>query len=118
MFLEDSIVGLQLCQELHLALLDKISELFSAVLQQASVRDEPLCYAAVKVSKEQKWAQIILVFFHVTVDVVHISLQVCLQMFQLLSREIAPLVWDNQHMVPTMQTILQALLEIILGKVF
>lgn len=52
MFLEDSIVGLQVCQELHLALLDKISELFSAVLQQGSLRDEPLCYAAVKVSKE------------------------------------------------------------------
>lgn len=63
MFLEDSIVGLQVCQELHLALLNKISELLSAVLQQASLRDEPLCYAAVKVSKEQKWAQIILVPF-------------------------------------------------------
>lgn len=56
--------------------------------------------------------------FHVEVDVVHISLQVCLQMFQLLSREIAPLVWAKQHMGPTVQTILQALLEIILGKVF
>lgn len=46
------------------------------------------------------------------------SLQVCLQMFQLLSRQIAALVWDKQHRDSTVQTILQALLEIILGKVF
>lgn len=46
------------------------------------------------------------------------SLQVCLQMFQLLSSEIAALVWDKEHEGPTVQTILQALLGIILGKVF
>lgn len=56
--------------------------------------------------------------FHVVVDVIHLSLQVCLQVFQLLSREIAALVWDKEHRGPTVQTILQALLEIILGKVF
>lgn len=57
-------------------------------------------------------------FIHVAVDVIRMSVQVCLQMFQLLSREIAALVWDKQHRGPTVQTILQALLEIILGKVF
>lgn len=56
--------------------------------------------------------------FHLAVDVSRLSLQVCLQMFQLLSREIAALVWDKQHSSPTVQTVLQALLEIILGKVF
>lgn len=61
MFLEDSIVGLQVCQELHPALLTKVSELLSTVLQQAPLRDGPLCYAAVKVAKEQKWTQIRLV---------------------------------------------------------
>lgn len=43
--------------------------------------------------------------------------QVCLQMFQLLSGEIAALVWDMKHDCPTVQTILQALIEIIQGKV-
>lgn len=56
--------------------------------------------------------------FHVAVGVSRMSLQVCLQMFQLLSREIAALVWDKQDGGPTVQTILQALLEIILGKVY
>lgn len=49
---------------------------------------------------------------------IRMFLQVCLRMFQLLSREIAALVWDKQHRGPAVQTILQALLEIILGKVF
>lgn len=49
MFLEDSTVGLQVCQELHLTLLIKVSELFSTLMQQAPLRDGPLCYAAVKV---------------------------------------------------------------------
>lgn len=56
--------------------------------------------------------------FYVGVDVVPVFLQACLQMFQLLSREISALVWDKQHGGPAVQTILQALLEIILGKVF
>ncbi|XP_029685958.1 thyroid adenoma-associated protein homolog isoform X2 [Takifugu rubripes] len=89
MFLEDSAIGLQVWQELHLSLVNKVSELFSTVLQQGSFRDGPLCYAAVKV---------------------------CLQMFQLLSNEIAALVWDKEHAGPTLQTILQALIGIILGK--
>lgn len=118
MFLEDSIVGLQVCQQLHLALLNKVSELFSTVLHQASLRDGPLCYAAVKVPKEKKRAQIRTCPFQVAVNVIRMSVQVCLQMFQLLSREIAALVWDKQHRGPTVQMILQALLEIILGKVF
>lgn len=53
-----------------------------------------------------------------SVDAICISLQVCLQMFQLLSNEIAALVWDKEHASPTLQTILQALIGIILGKVF
>lgn len=53
-----------------------------------------------------------------TVDAICISLQVCLQMFQLLSNEMAALVWDKEHAGPTLQTILQALMGIILEKVF
>ncbi|XP_051278992.1 thyroid adenoma-associated protein homolog [Dicentrarchus labrax] len=89
MFLEDSAVGREVWRESFRSLLNKVSELFPVVLQQESLRDGPLCYIAVKV---------------------------CLQVFQLLSSEVAPLVWDKNHGGPTVQTILQALMDIILGK--
>ncbi|XP_029365595.1 thyroid adenoma-associated protein homolog isoform X2 [Echeneis naucrates] len=89
MFLEDSTVGRDVWKNSYLFLLKKVSELFPVVLQQESARDGPLCYIAVKV---------------------------CLQTFQLLSSEVAPLVWDKEHTDPTVQKILQALMDIILGK--
>lgn len=45
------------------------------------------------------------------------SLQLCLQIFQLLSSEVAPLVWDEAHSSSAVQKILQALMDIILGQV-
>lgn len=117
MFLEDSAIGLQVWQELHLSLVKKVSELFSTILHQGSFRDGPLCYVAVKVPEEQKRAQLWTCSFHIAVDAICISLQVCLQMFQLLSNEIAALVWEKVHEGPTVQTILQALIGIILAKV-
>ncbi|XP_020513692.2 tRNA (32-2'-O)-methyltransferase regulator THADA [Labrus bergylta] len=89
MFLEDSTVGREVCRESHLSLLSKVSQLFPAALQQESLRDGPLCYIAVKM---------------------------CLQIFQLLSREVAPLVWDKNHVSPDVQKILQALMDIVLGQ--
>ncbi|XP_040897367.1 thyroid adenoma-associated protein homolog [Toxotes jaculatrix] len=89
MFLEDSAVGRKVWGESYLSLLNKVSELFPIVLQQESLRDGPLCYIAVKV---------------------------CLQTFQLLSSEVAPLVWDTEHGSPAVQKILQALMDIILGQ--
>uniref|UniRef100_A0A3Q3F285 Si:ch211-225b11.4 n=1 Tax=Labrus bergylta TaxID=56723 RepID=A0A3Q3F285_9LABR len=89
MFLEDSTVGREVCRESHLSLLSKVSQLFPAALQQESLRDGPLCYVA---------------------------LQMCLQIFQLLSREVAPLVWDKNHVSPDVQKILQALMDIVLGQ--
>ncbi|XP_044051427.1 thyroid adenoma-associated protein homolog isoform X2 [Siniperca chuatsi] len=91
MFLEDSTVGREVWRESYLSLLMKVSELFPVVLKQESLRDGPLCYIAVKV---------------------------CLQIFQLLSSEVAPLVWDKEHGGPTVQTILQALMDIILGQCY
>lgn len=44
-------------------------------------------------------------------------LQVCLQTFQLLSSEVAPLVWDKEKSSPVVQAILQALMDLILGQV-
>ncbi|XP_029018026.1 thyroid adenoma-associated protein homolog isoform X2 [Betta splendens] len=89
MFLEDSTVGREVWRQSHLAWLNKVSELFSAVLQQESLRDGPLCYITVKM---------------------------CLQTFQLLSGDVAPLVWDPERGVPAVQRILQALMDIILGQ--
>ncbi|KAL7392507.1 hypothetical protein ABVT39_025652 [Epinephelus coioides] len=89
MFLEDSTAGREVWRESFLSLLNKVFELFLVVLQQESLRDGPLCYIAVKV---------------------------CLQIFQLLSSEVAPLVWDKEHGDPTVQKILQALMDIILGQ--
>ncbi|TMS04030.1 Thyroid adenoma-associated protein-like protein [Larimichthys crocea] len=89
MFLEDSAVGREVWRESSLSLLSKVSELFPVVLQQESLRDGPLCYTAVKV---------------------------CLQIFQLLSSEVAPLVWGTEHGQPAVQKILQALMDIILGQ--
>uniref|UniRef100_A0A3Q1FE64 Si:ch211-225b11.4 n=1 Tax=Acanthochromis polyacanthus TaxID=80966 RepID=A0A3Q1FE64_9TELE len=89
MFLEDSTVGREVWRESHMSMLKKVSELFPVVLQQESLRDGPMCYITVKV---------------------------CLQLFQLLSNEVAPLVWEKDHRGPTVQKILQALMDIILGQ--
>ncbi|XP_063753076.1 tRNA (32-2'-O)-methyltransferase regulator THADA isoform X2 [Eleginops maclovinus] len=89
MFLEDSTYGREIWRESFLSLLDKVSELIAFALQQDLLRDGPLCYIAVKV---------------------------CLQVFQLLSSEVAPLVWDGEHGGPTVRKILQALMDIILGQ--
>lgn len=69
MFLEDSVAGLQVWQELYLSLVNKVSELFS-VLEQGSLGDGPLCYAAVKVPDEQKGAQVRTCSFHISVDAI------------------------------------------------
>ncbi|XP_058491311.1 thyroid adenoma-associated protein homolog [Solea solea] len=89
MFLEDSTAGRDVWRESCPSLLSKVSELFPVVLQHESHRDGPLCYIAVKL---------------------------CLQTFQQLSTEVSPLVWNKEHRSSPMQTILQALMDIILGQ--
>uniref|UniRef100_A0A3B4GEH6 Thyroid adenoma-associated protein homolog n=1 Tax=Pundamilia nyererei TaxID=303518 RepID=A0A3B4GEH6_9CICH len=88
MFLEDSTVGREVWRESYMSMLNKVSELLPVALQQESLRDGPLCYITVKV---------------------------CLQIFQLLSSEVAPLVWDEEQRAPV-QKILQTLMAIILGQ--
>ncbi|KAM7416659.1 hypothetical protein PAMA_018626 [Pampus argenteus] len=89
MFLEDSTIGREVWQDSFLSIMKKVSEVFPVVLQQESLRDGPLCYIAVKV---------------------------CLQIFQLLSSEVAPLVWKKDRENQAVQKILQALMDIILGQ--
>nr|XP_020450271.1 thyroid adenoma-associated protein homolog [Monopterus albus] len=91
MFLEDSTAGREVWRRSYLSWLNKMSQLFAAVLQQESLTDGPLCYIAVKV---------------------------CLQIFHLLSSEVAPLVWNKENKDSVVQKILQALVDIILGQCF
>uniref|UniRef100_A0A8C5G1Z7 Thyroid adenoma-associated protein homolog n=1 Tax=Gouania willdenowi TaxID=441366 RepID=A0A8C5G1Z7_GOUWI len=87
--IHDSAAGREVLRESLASLLNKVSEMFPVLLQQESLRDGPMCYIAVKV---------------------------CLQMFQLLSSRVALLVWDPDHRDPAVQSILQALMDIILGQ--
>ncbi|XP_024861145.1 thyroid adenoma-associated protein homolog [Kryptolebias marmoratus] len=89
MFLEDSAVGREVWRESYVSVLKKLSLFLPVVLRDESLRDGPLCYTAVKV---------------------------CLQIFQLLSSEVAHLVWEQNHREPAVQDILQALVDIILGQ--
>ncbi|XP_023821654.1 thyroid adenoma-associated protein homolog [Oryzias latipes] len=89
MFLEDSAVGHEVWRTFCVSMLNKVSELFPVLMQNESLNDGPLCYLSVKV---------------------------CLQIFQLLSSEVAPLVWKENHNSQPVQKILQALMNIILGQ--
>ncbi|XP_061527590.1 tRNA (32-2'-O)-methyltransferase regulator THADA isoform X2 [Phycodurus eques] len=89
MFLEDSAVGRDVWRELCPSFLDKLAQFFPLILQQESLRDGQLCYLAVKV---------------------------CLQIFQLLSRQVSFAVWEKEERSPAMQKILQALAEIMFGE--
>ncbi|CAL8343007.1 unnamed protein product [Lota lota] len=87
MFLEDSMIGRDVWRETFPDLLDKMSRLFPVVMEQEGLSNGTLCYAAVKV---------------------------CLQMFQLLPGEVAPLVWETNPRGPKLQSILQSLVDVIL----
>ncbi|KAJ3604719.1 hypothetical protein NHX12_029458 [Muraenolepis orangiensis] len=89
MFLEDSMMGRDVWRETFPALLDKMSQLFPVVMEEESLRNGTLCYAAVKV---------------------------CLQMFQLLPEEVAPLVWEPHPGGPKLQSLLKSLVDVILGQ--
>nr|XP_029493834.1 thyroid adenoma-associated protein homolog isoform X1 [Oncorhynchus nerka] len=89
MFLEDSSIGRELWRETCPSLIDKVAELFPVILEQEGLRNGPLCYQAVKV---------------------------CLQVFQLLPGEVAPLVWEKEQGSLAVQSILQSLMDIILGQ--
>ncbi|XP_037115240.1 thyroid adenoma-associated protein homolog isoform X1 [Syngnathus acus] len=89
MLLEVSAVGRDVWRELCPSFLDKVAKFFPLILQQESLRDGQLCYMAVKV---------------------------CLQIFQLLSKEVSFAIWDKTERSPVMKDILQALAEIIFGQ--
>ncbi|XP_077377670.1 tRNA (32-2'-O)-methyltransferase regulator THADA isoform X5 [Festucalex cinctus] len=88
-FLEVSLVGRDVWRQLWPSFLDKLAKFFPFILHQEFRRDGQSCYLAVKV---------------------------CLQIFQLLSREVSCAVWDEKERSPAMKTILQALIEIVFGQ--
>ncbi|KAM9743067.1 tRNA (32-2'-O)-methyltransferase regulator THADA [Menidia menidia] len=89
MLLEDSAVGREVWRESCASMLNKVSVAFPVVLEQESTRDGHMCYVTVKM---------------------------CLQIFQLLSKEVAPLVWEEEHRSPAVLQILRALTDIIFGQ--
>lgn len=121
MYLEDSVVGQEVWRESFMPMLQRVSDSFPAVLQEESQRDGPICYITVKVQmkrasgipiKDSHYKTIVTLF--PTCE--HSWLQVCLQVFQLLPNEVAPLVWEENHSKEAVQRILQALID-ILGQV-
>lgn len=123
MFLEDSAVGRKVWREHYMLLLSKVSELLGVALQQEALLDRPLCYTAVKVHGEQHQYLIrdvcflSLILLSLLTSSCPFPFQVCLQTFQLLSSEVAPLVWDEESSSAVLQEILQALMDIVLRQV-
>ncbi|KAJ8379392.1 hypothetical protein SKAU_G00001700 [Synaphobranchus kaupii] len=89
MFLEDSSMGREVCRQACPSLLRSVAEVFAMVLEQEASRNGEWCYLAVKV---------------------------CLQMFQLLYKEVAPLVWEKDPGDLAVQNILKHLMSIIQGE--
>ncbi|XP_035236256.1 LOW QUALITY PROTEIN: thyroid adenoma-associated protein homolog [Anguilla anguilla] len=89
MFLEDSTMGREVCRQICPSLLSRVAEVFAVTLEQDASRNGERCYLAVKV---------------------------CLQVFQLLHREVAHLVWEKNSGDSAVQSILKHLMSIILGE--
>ncbi|XP_017580907.2 thyroid adenoma-associated protein homolog isoform X1 [Pygocentrus nattereri] len=89
MFLEDSTTGREVLRQACTSLLSKVIELLPVVMKDEAIRNGPLCYHTVKV---------------------------CLQVFQLLPEQVAPLVFGEQKGNPSMLKILEFLVKIILGE--
>lgn len=123
MFLEDSVAGRTAWRQYFLSLLSKVSELLGVALRQDALRDGPLCYTAVKVHGEQgsnlEEGLSLVMNISLAADLIlsFPPAQVCLQTFQLLSSEVAPLVWDEASSSAVLQEILQALVDLVFGEV-
>ncbi|MFT7808492.1 thyroid adenoma-associated protein homolog [Arapaima gigas] len=89
MFLEDSTVGHEVVRRVSPAVLCRVADVFSSIMEQEALKNGDLCYTAVKV---------------------------CLQMFQLLPAEVAPLVWEEGSGGSPLQDILMYLMDVVLGE--
>ncbi|KAJ8415282.1 hypothetical protein AAFF_G00422620 [Aldrovandia affinis] len=83
MLLEDSTVGREVWRQAYPSLLCKVAEVFPVAMEQEATRNREWCYLAVKA---------------------------CLQMFQLLQGEVAPLVWEKDSGDLAVQNILRHLM--------
>ncbi|KAJ8286052.1 hypothetical protein GJAV_G00034000 [Gymnothorax javanicus] len=89
MFLEDSSMGREVCRQMCSTLLGRVAEVFAATLEKEATRNGEWCYLAVKV---------------------------CVLVFQLLPREVGPLVWEMSSGDTSLRNILEHLMSIILGE--
>ncbi|XP_065106767.2 tRNA (32-2'-O)-methyltransferase regulator THADA isoform X2 [Paramisgurnus dabryanus] len=90
MFLEDSAVGREVLKEECTTLLSKVADLIPVVMSNETARNELLCYQTVKV---------------------------CLQVFQLLPGQVAPLVLSKDSVNTSVRDIVEFLMNIILGEI-
>ncbi|XP_077097434.1 tRNA (32-2'-O)-methyltransferase regulator THADA isoform X6 [Siphateles boraxobius] len=90
MFLEDSTLGRAVLKTECTTLLSKFAELIPVVMSEEEAKNGPLCYQTVKV---------------------------CLQVFQLLPRQVALLVYSKDSVKMSVREILEFLMSIILGEV-
>ncbi|KAK7164223.1 hypothetical protein R3I94_002828 [Phoxinus phoxinus] len=90
MFLEDSTMGRAVLKTECTTLLSKVAELIPVVMSEEEAKNGPLCYQTVKV---------------------------CLQVFQLLPRQVALLVYSKDSVNKSVREVLEFLMSIILGEV-
>ncbi|RXN31244.1 thyroid adenoma-associated -like protein [Labeo rohita] len=89
MFLEDSAMGREVLKADCSTLLSKVTELIPVVMSDEPTRNGPLCYQTVKI---------------------------CLQVFQLLPGQVAPMVYSKDSLNTSLRDILEFLMSVILGE--
>ncbi|XP_048371009.1 thyroid adenoma-associated protein homolog isoform X1 [Sphaerodactylus townsendi] len=89
MFIEESMLGRSYWQNNLMQLLKCIAATFDSMSQEQISRNEQWCYITVKT---------------------------CLQLFKLMPKEVAPLVWDGTGDSKALQSILGSLVHIVMGK--
>lgn len=118
MFLEDSTVGREVLKEECTTLLSKVADLIPVIMSDEAARNELLCYQTVKV---KTWSLFDYTEFArgCSESWLHQYLlsQVCLQVFQLLPVQVAPLVLSKDIVNTSVRDIVEFLMNIILGEV-
>ncbi|KYO25481.1 thyroid adenoma-associated protein-like protein [Alligator mississippiensis] len=89
MFIEESHLGRCYWRHHLCLLLQLVAATFNSVLQNPTARNG-------------EWG--------------YITVKTCLQLFQVMSKEVAPLVWSEVESSETLQSILGALVQVIMGK--
>lgn len=115
MFLEDSSVGREVLKEECTALLSRVAKMIPVVMSDEAAQNGLLCYQTVKVK-----TQFVLKFdfkFRMLISRLLLLSQLCLQIFQLLPGQVAPLICSKEDVNMSVRDILEFLMNIVLGEV-